>query len=144
MKTFTAKPGQITRKWYLIDAQDKILGRLASRAATMLRGKDKGEYTPHIDTGDEVIIINAEKVKVTGKKMDQKIYKSFSGYPGGLRERSMRDVMKRKPEYIITHAVKGMLPNNRLGRQQLKKLKVYAGSKHPHESQNPELLEIID
>ncbi|MCK4248580.1 MAG: 50S ribosomal protein L13 [Candidatus Omnitrophica bacterium] len=142
MKTYVAKPKEIETKWHLIDARDKVLGRLASQIAVMLRGKDKAEFTPHVDTGDGVVVINAEKIKVTGRKMDQKIYKSFSGYPGGLKETLMKDVLKRKPEYIITHAVKGMLPKNKLADQLLKKLKVYAGPEHPHKSQNPELLEV--
>ncbi|MCK4423997.1 MAG: 50S ribosomal protein L13 [Candidatus Omnitrophica bacterium] len=142
MKTYVAKPKEIETKWHLIDARDKVLGRLASRIAVMLRGKDKAEFTPHVNTGDGVVVINAEKIKVTGRKMDQKIYKSFSGYPGGLKETLMKDVLKRKPEYIITHAVKGMLPKNKLADQLLKKLKVYAGPEHPHKSQNPELLEV--
>ena len=142
MKTYVAKPKEIETKWYLIDAQDKVLGRLASRIAVILRGKDKAEFTPHVDTGDEVVVVNAEKVKVTGRKMDQKMYKSFSGYPGGLKERPLKDMIKRKPEYIITHAVKGMLPKNKLAAQLLKKLKVYAGPDHPHKSQNPQVLEV--
>lgn len=138
MKSYIAKPADIERKWYVIDAEGKTLGKLAAEAASILRGKKKPIYTPHVDCGDYVIVINAEKVKVTGKKETDKIYKSHSGYPGGLKEIALRDLRAKKPEEIIRHAVKGMMPNGKLGRQMYKKLKVYAGSEHPHAAQNPE------
>jgi large subunit ribosomal protein L13 len=139
MKTFTAKPKELERKWYLIDAEGKTLGRLASETASILRGKKKPIFTPHIDTGDYVIIVNAEKVEVTGKKRKEKIYKRHTGYPGGLREITFEKLLVRRPEEIIRHAVKGMMPNGRLGRQMYKKLKVYAGPVHKHGAQKPEV-----
>ena len=138
MKSYIAKPAEVERKWYVIDAEDKTLGKIASEVASILRGKKKPIYTPHVDTGDYVIVINAEKVRVTGKKEEQKIYKSHSGYPGGLKETTLRELRAKKPEEIIRHAVKGMLPDGKLGRQMYKKLKVYAGPEHPHTAQNPE------
>lgn len=138
MKSFIAKPAEVERKWYVIDAEDKTLGKIASEVASILRGKKKPIYTPHVDTGDYVIVINAEKVRVTGKKEEQKIYKSHSGYPGGLKETTLRELRAKKPEEIIRHAVKGMMPKGKLGRQMFKKLKVYAGPEHPHTAQNPE------
>ena len=138
MKSYIAKPAEVERKWYVIDAEDKTLGKIASEVASILRGKKKPIYTPHVDTGDYVIVINAEKVRVTGKKEEQKIYKSHSGYPGGLKETTLRELRAKKPEEIIRHAVKGMMPNGKLGRQMFKKLKVYAGPEHPHTAQNPE------
>lgn len=138
MKSYIAKPAEVERKWYVIDAEDKTLGKIASEVASILRGKKKPIYTPHVDTGDYVIVINAEKVRVTGKKEEQKIYKSHSGYPGGLKETTLRELRAKKPEEIIRHAVKGMMPKGKLGRQMFKKLKVYAGSEHPHTAQNPE------
>ena len=138
MSTFMANKGNIERKWYVIDAEDKTLGKIASEVASILRGKKKPIYTPHVDTGDYVIVINAEKVRVTGKKEEQKIYKSHSGYPGGLKETTLRELRAKKPEEIIRHAVKGMMPKGKLGRQMFKKLKVYAGPEHPHTAQNPE------
>ena len=138
MKSYIAKPAEVERKWYVIDAEGKTLGRLASEVASILRGKKKPIYTPHVDTGDYVIVINAEKVRVTGKKEEQKIYKSHSGYPGGLKETTLRELRAKKPEEIIRHAVKGMMPKGKLGRQMFKKLKVYAGPEHPHTAQNPE------
>lgn len=138
MKSYIAKPAEVERKWYVIDAEDKTLGKIASEAASILRGKKKPIYTPHVDTGDYVIVINAEKVRVTGKKEEQKIYKSHSGYPGGLKETTLRELRAKKPEEIIRHAVKGMMPKGKLGRQMFKKLKVYAGPEHPHTAQNPE------
>ena len=138
MKSYIAKPAEVERKWYVIDAQDKTLGKIASEVASILRGKKKPIYTPHVDTGDYVIVINAEKVRVTGKKEEQKIYKSHSGYPGGLKETTLRELRAKKPEEIIRHAVKGMMPKGKLGRQMFKKLKVYAGPEHPHTAQNPE------
>lgn len=137
-----AKPDQVERKWYLVDASDKTLGRLATKVADILRGKHKPSFTPHIDTGDFVIIINAEKIKLTGKKWDQKKYYRHSGYPGGIKETTYKDLVKKKPELIIEKAVKGMIPHNKLGRQVVKKLKVYAGSEHPHQAQQPEELEL--
>ena len=138
MKSYIAKPAEVERKWYVIDAEDKTLGKIASEVASILRGKKKPIYTPHVDTGDSVIVINAEKVRVTGKKEEQKIYKSHSGYPGGLKETTLRELRAKKPEEIIRHAVKGMMPKGKLGRQMFKKLKVYAGPEHPHTAQNPE------
>lgn len=138
MKSYIAKPAEVERKWYVIDAEDKTLGKIASEVASILRGKKKPIYTPHVDTGDYVIVINAGKVRVTGKKEEQKIYKSHSGYPGGLKETTLRELRAKKPEEIIRHAVKGMMPKGKLGRQMFKKLKVYAGPEHPHTAQNPE------
>ena len=138
MKSYIAKPAEVERKWYVIYAEDKTLGKIASEVASILRGKKKPIYTPHVDTGDYVIVINAEKVRVTGKKEEQKIYKSHSGYPGGLKETTLRELRAKKPEEIIRHAVKGMMPKGKLGRQMFKKLKVYAGPEHPHTAQNPE------
>lgn len=142
MKTFMAKPHEVERKWYVVDASGKTLGRLASEVAKILRGKHKPIYTPHVDTGDHVIIINAEKVHLTGKKLDQKVYRRHSGYPGGLKEIKYRELMKTKPEFVVYEAVRGMLPHNRLGRKMIKKLRVYAGPNHNHEAQKPEVLEI--
>ena len=138
MKSYIAKPAEVERKWYVINAEDKTLGKIAAEVASILRGKKKPIYTPHVDTGDYVIVINAEKVRVTGKKEEQKIYKSHSGYPGGLKETTLRELRAKKPEEIIRHAVKGMMPKGKLGRQMFKKLKVYAGPEHPHTAQNPE------
>lgn len=141
MKSYMAKPNEIDRKWYLIDAEGKVLGRLASEVASILRGKNKPIYTPHVDTGDFVIIINADKVKLTGKKLDQKEYRYHTGYPGGLKSVSYRRMMSENPEKAIQLAVKGMLPKNSLGRQMFKKLKVYSGPEHNHEAQKPEIYE---
>jgi len=137
MKTFTAKKEDVQRRWYLVDAEGETLGRLAVRIADTLRGKRKPEYTPHVDTGDFVVVVNAEKIRVTGNKLDQKIYYRHSGYPGGLRSRTLREQLDRRPTEVIRTAVKGMLPRNRLARQQITKLKVYAGPEHPHEAQAP-------
>lgn len=137
-----AKQEDVRRKWYLIDAKGKILGRLASRIAMILSGKTKAIYTPHVDTGDEVIVINAKDVAVTGKKLDDKLYRSYSGYPGGLKEKNLETMLERKPEEVIVKAVKGMLPHNKLGRKMLKRLKVYEGPTHPHQAQRPEALEL--
>lgn len=142
MNSFMASPSTVERKWYVVDAEGKTLGRLASEVANVLRGKKKPIYTPHIDTGDYVIIVNAEKVKITGKKLDQKIYYHHSEYVGGMKETTMREMMKTKPEFVLTHAVKGMLPKGPLGRQMLKKLHVYVGPEHKHEAQKPEVLDI--
>ena len=138
MKTLMAKPGKIKKKWYLIDAEDKTLGRLATKIAHILRGKHKPEYTPHVDTGDYIVVINAEKVTVTGTKAKNKQYEHYTGYPGGLKAISFEKLQKRFPARIIEKAVKGMLPKNPLGYAMLTKLKVYAGSSHPHSAQNPE------
>jgi large subunit ribosomal protein L13 len=142
MKSFMASPSTVERKWYVVDAEGKTLGRLASEVANVLRGKNKPIYTPHIDTGDYVIVVNAEKIKVTGKKLDQKIYYHHSEYVGGMKEATLKEMMQKKPEFVITHAVKGMLPKGPLGRQMLKKLHVYAGPEHNHAAQKPEALEI--
>ena len=141
MKTYSAKPGEVTREWYLVDAEGKTLGRLATQIADTLRGKRKPQYTPHVDTGDFVIVVNAEKIQVTGNKLDQKRYYRHSGYPGGLRSRTLREQLDRRPTEVLRVAVKGMLPKNRLARQQITKLKIYAGPQHPHEAQNPKPLE---
>ena len=141
MKTYSAKPGEVTREWYLVDAEGKTLGRLATQIADTLRGKRKPQYTPHVDTGDFVIVVNAEKIRVTGNKLDQKRYYRHSGYPGGLRSRTLREQLERRPTEVLRVAVKGMLPKNRLARQQITKLKIYAGPEHPHEAQNPRPLE---
>ncbi|MCI5731602.1 MAG: 50S ribosomal protein L13 [Eubacterium sp.] len=142
MKSFMASPSTVERKWYVVDAEGKTLGRLASEVANVLRGKNKPIYTPHIDTGDYVIVVNAEKVKVTGKKLEQKIYYHHSEYVGGMKEATLKEMMQKKPEFVITHAVKGMLPKGPLGRQMLKKLHVYAGPEHNHAAQKPETLDI--
>jgi large subunit ribosomal protein L13 len=140
MKTFMASPATIERKWYVVDATDMTLGRLASEVAKVLRGKNKPIFTPHIDTGDYVIIVNAEKVKVTGKKLDQKIYYHHSEYVGGMKETTLREMMAKKPERVIELAVKGMLPKGPLGREMYKKLYVYAGPDHKQQAQKPEVL----
>ncbi len=140
MKTWTAKPGEVERKWYLVDAEGQTLGRLATRIADTLRGKNKPEYTPHVDTGDFVIVVNAERIAVTGKKLDDKMYHRHSGYPGGLRSRTLREQLERRPTEVLRKAVKGMLPRNRLSRAQIGKLKIYAGPAHPHEAQAPQPL----
>jgi large subunit ribosomal protein L13 len=142
MKTYNAKPGEIARDWYLVDAEGKTLGRLATQIAERLRGKGKAVYTPHVDTGDFVVVVNAEKVAVTGNKLEQKMYYKHSGYPGGLRERTLREQLERQPTEVLRKAVKGMLPRNKLGRAQLTKLKIYAGPEHPHEAQAPTTLEV--
>jgi large subunit ribosomal protein L13 len=140
MKTWNAKTHEVERRWYVVDAEGQTLGRLATRIADTLRGKKKPEYTPHIDTGDFVVVVNAEKIAVTGKKLEQKIYYRHSGYPGGLRERTLAEELERRPTEVLRKAVKGMLPRNRLARQQITKLKIYAGPEHPHQPQNPEPL----
>ena len=142
MKTYMANPDKIERKWYVVDAEGCTLGRLASEVAKVLRGKNKAIYTPHIDTGDYVIVINADKIKVTGKKMDQKIYRRNSGWIGGLKETPLKRMLETKPEDVLIHAVKGMLPKNALGRAMMRKLFVYASAEHPHAAQKPEVLEI--
>ena len=142
MKTFSASPQTVTREWYVIDAHDKVLGRLAARIAHYLRGKHKPEFTPHVDTGDYIVVINAGKVAVTGNKFNDKKYYRHTGYPGGIRETSYREMIQQHPERVIENAVRGMLPKNRLGRSMLSKLKVYAGSEHRHQAQQPQVLEI--
>ncbi len=142
MKTYIPKAAEIEKKWYLVDANDKILGRLATEIAKVLSGKNKPIYTPHLDVGDFVVVINAGKVKVTGGKEQKKIYYHYSGYPGGMKERTYQQVLDKRPEMIIRHAVRGMLPKSKLGRKMFKKLKVYPGEKHPHQAQQPERLEL--
>lgn len=141
MSTFLAKHNEVERKWYVVDATDKVLGDVASKVASILRGKHKPIYTPSVDTGDYVIIVNADKIRVTGNKANYKIYKRYSGYAGGLKEIPYKEVLKKHPERILEHAIKGMLPKNSLGRQMFRKLKVYAGPEHKHAGQNPEPLE---
>jgi large subunit ribosomal protein L13 len=140
-KTYVATPETRNREWVVVDAEGQTLGRLATQIADALRGKNKPEYTPHIDTGDFVVVINAEKITVTGNKLTEKVYYRHTGYPGGLRSRTLEEQLDRRPEEVIRGAVKGMIPRTRLGRAQLRKLKVYAGDKHPHEAQNPRVLE---
>ncbi len=142
MKTFSAKAEEVTRDWFVVDAADKTLGRLASEIAHRLRGKHKAEYTPHVDTGDYIVVVNAEKVRVTGAKTTDKIYHHHTGYPGGLKSISFEKLIDKAPERVIQSAVKGMLPRNSLGRTMFKKLKVYAGSEHPHTAQQPQALNI--
>ncbi len=141
-KTQSVRANDVRRKWFVIDAEQAIVGRLASQVATILRGKHKPCYTPHVDTGDYVIIVNADKVRFTGNKEDSKLYYRYSGYPGGLKSRSVRTMRAKKPEHLVRHAVKGMLPKGPLGRQMLSKLKVYATAEHPHDAQEPEELSI--
>ena len=142
MKTILAKKTDIIRKWHLVDADGQVLGRLASRVASILKGKTKTIYTPNVDTGDFVVVINAEKVRLTGNKLQDKTYYHHSGYPGGIKKKTAKEIMEDKPEQLIMSAVHGMLPKNKLGRVQLKKLKIYRGSEHPHESQQPELTKL--
>jgi large subunit ribosomal protein L13 len=141
MSSFIAKPHEVERKWYILDAEGKTLGRLATEAASILRGKRKPIFTPHVDTGDYVIVVNAEKIGVTGKKRKEKIYKRHTGYPGGLREVTFEKLQEKHPEEIIRHAIKGMMPNGKLGRQMFKKLKIYVGPEHEHAAQKPEVLD---
>jgi large subunit ribosomal protein L13 len=141
-KTYVTRSKDVQREWYVVDAAGQTLGRLAARVARILRGKHKPTYSPSVDTGDFVIVVNAEKIHVTGRKLDQKIYYRYSGYPGGLKEITLRNLLQRHPTRVIEHAVRGMLPKNRLGRQMFKKLKVYAGPDHPHAAQQPEQLEL--
>ncbi len=142
MKTYVTKPGSVEQKWYVVDAEGKTLGRLSSQIAAILRGKHKPQYSPSVDVGDYVVVVNAEKVRVTGRKMQQKRYYRHSGYPGGLTEITLADQLERHPTRVLKAAVRGMLPRNRLGRKMLKKLKVYAGPEHPHEAQQPKSLEL--
>ena len=144
MKTYTLKPDDIDRKWYLVDARGQILGRLATEIATILRGKKKPNFSPHMDNGDNVVVINAEKVEVTGRKRDQKLYHHHSGYPGGIKSFTAREKLKRDPTSLIRKAVAGMLPKNKLARQIIKKLKVYPGPEHPHAAQKPVPLAILE
>ena len=143
MKTFMANANTVERKWYIVDADGMTLGRLASQVAAVLRGKNKPIFTPNCDTGDHVVVINAAKVVLTGKKLDQKFYYHHSGYPGGLKETSYHKLMAEKPEFAVKHAIIGMLPKGPLGRQMAKKLRVYAGAEHEHEAQKPEVLELV-
>lgn len=142
MKSYMANPSKIERKWYVVDATGHTLGRLTSEVAAILRGKNKPVFTPHVDTGDYVIVVNADKIQVTGKKLEQKIYYHHSDYVGGMKETTLKNMLEKKPEYVIEHAVKGMLPKGPLGRQMMRKLHVYAGAEHSHEAQKPEVLEI--
>lgn len=142
MKTYYAKPSEVQREWLLVDATDMTLGRLASNVAQILRGKNKPIYTPHVDTGDFVVVINCDKIKVSGAKITDKIYTRYTGYPGGLRQETFQEAMQKHPERVIEHAVKGMLPKGTLGRQMAKKLKVYAGPEHPHQAQNPRKIDL--
>ena len=141
MGTFTARPETVVQDWYLVDATDKVLGRLATEIATRLRGKHKPEYTPHVDTGDHIVIVNAAKIRVTGDKINQKKYYRHSGYPGGIKETVLSDELENNPERVIERAVKGMLPKNSLGRAMFRKLRVYAGPDHSHQAQQPKALE---
>lgn len=142
MKTYVTKAADVERSWFVVDAEGQNLGRLATRIATVLRGKHKPEYSPSVDAGDYVVVVNAEKITVTGRRMDQKIYYRHSGYPGGLKEKTLREQLEKHPERVISLAVKGMLPKNALGRKIFKKLKVYAGPDHPHQAQQPEPLDL--
>ena len=142
-KTYVAKPSTREREWLLVDAGGKTLGRLATQIADALRGKRKAEYTPHVDTGDFVVVVNAERIQVTGNKRQSKMYRRHSGYTGGLRERTFQEMIDRRPEEVLRMAVKGMMPRNRLARQQITKLKIYAGPDHPHEAQRPKPVELI-
>jgi large subunit ribosomal protein L13 len=138
VKSYMARPLEVEREWYVIDAEGRTLGRLASEIACVLRGKNKPQYTPHVDVGDFVVVVNAEKVVVTGKKAEQKVYRRHSGYPGGMKETSYERMLERRPEEIVRKAVYGMMPKSRLARQQMRKLKIYAGPEHPHAAQNPQ------
>jgi large subunit ribosomal protein L13 len=140
VKTYSAKPGEVTRKWWVVDAEGKNLGRLASEIAIVLRGKNKPQYTPHVDTGDFVVVVNSQKIAVTGNKLEGKVYYRHSGYPGGLKSRTLGEMLERRPNEVLRKAVKGMLPKNRLAAKQLTKLKIYAGPEHPHAAQKPEEL----
>ena len=142
MKTYMAKAETVQRKWYVVDAEGMVLGRLASQVAAILRGKNKPTFTPHVDTGDHVIVLNADKVVLTGDKLNQKFYRRRSGYPGGLKETSYKDLMAKKADLAVIEAVRGMLPKNALGRQMIKKLRVYKGAEHDHAAQKPEVLEL--
>jgi large subunit ribosomal protein L13 len=143
VKTYMAKAETVQRKWYVVDAEGMVLGRLASQVAAILRGKNKPTFTPHVDTGDHVIVLNADKVVLTGDKLNQKFYRRHSGYPGGLKETSYKDLMAKKADLAVIEAVRGMLPKNALGRQMIKKLRVYKGAEHDHAAQKPEVLELV-
>jgi large subunit ribosomal protein L13 len=138
--TYSARKGEVERKWWLVDASGQTLGRLASRVATILQGKNKPTYTAHIDTGDFVVVINVDRIRISGRKLEQKEYFRHTGYPGGQKTTQMKEMFEKHPERVLMHAVKGMMPKNRLGRAQLRKLKIYAGAEHPHEAQQPEIL----
>ena len=142
MKSYMARPLEVERKWYVVDAEGKTLGRLATEIARVLRGKNKVQYTPHVDVGDFVVVVNADRVVVTGRKAEQKVYRRHSGYPGGMKETSFEQMMARKPTEVLRKAVYGMMPKSRLARQQFKKLKIYAGPEHPHAAQDPQTLEV--
>ena len=142
MKTFSAKPAEVTRDWYVVDVADKVLGRVATEIALRLRGKHKPEYTPHVDTGDHIVVINAEKIAVTGNKENAKIYYHNTGFPGGIKDVTVRELRERAPERIIENAVKGMMPKNPLGRAMLKKLHIYVGEEHKHQAQSPKVLDL--
>ena len=142
MKSFMARPLEVERRWYVVDAEGKTLGRLSTEIARVLRGKHKAQYTPHVDVGDFIVVVNADRVVVTGRKAEQKVYYRHTGYPGGLRETSYETMLERKPTEILRKAVRGMMPRTRLGRQQFSKLKIYAGPEHPHEAQAPEPYEV--
>jgi len=142
VKSYMARPLEVERQWYVVDAEGQTLGRLATEIARILRGKHKPQYTPHVDTGDFVVVVNAEKVVVTGRKAEQKVYRRHSGYPGGLKTTTYEQMLERRPTEILRRAVKGMMPKTRLARQQLRKLKIYAGPEHPHAAQNPQTLEV--
>ena len=142
MKSYMARPLEVERRWYVVDAEGKHLGRLAAEIAKILRGKNKPQYTPHVDVGDFVVVVNAERVRVTGKKAEQRVYRRHSGYPGGMKETSYEQMLARKPTEILRKAVYGMMPKTRLARQQFKKLKIYAGPEHPHAAQDPQRLEV--
>jgi large subunit ribosomal protein L13 len=144
VKSYCAKPQDVDRKWYVIDAEGQVLGRLATKVASVLRGKNKPQFTPHVDTGDFVVVVNAEKIKVTGNKEQQKLYRRHSGFPGGFKEEMLQHLRLRRPEAIVERAIRGMLPHTSLGDRQFTKLKVYAGTEHPHKSQNPETLKLIE
>ncbi len=142
MKSYMARPLEVERKWYVVDAEGKTLGRLASEVTRVLRGKNKAQYTPHVDVGDFVVVVNADRVVVTGSKAEQKVYRRHSGYPGGMKQTSYKRLLERRPEEILRKAVYGMMPKTRLARQQMSKLKIYAGAEHPHAAQNPQRLEV--
>ena len=142
MKSYMARPLEVERRWYVVDAEGQTLGRLAAEIARLLRGKSKPQYTPHVDTGDVVVVVNAERIVVTGRKAEQKVYRRHSGYPGGLKTTSYEQLLERQPTEILRKAVKGMMPKSRLARKQLRKLKIYAGPEHPHAAQSPQKLEV--
>jgi len=142
MSTYLAKPGEVKQRWHLVDAEDQVLGRLAVTLAAILTGKHRPEYTPHIDTGEFVVVINAEKIKLTGNKINTKIYQWYTGYPGGRKIRTVKEMLEKKPEHVLHEAVRRMMPKNKIARHQLDKLKIYAGTQHPHQAQNPVTLKV--